>query len=614
MTALKCVVFCLFTTVAYAQSSGNFELIANYQGRGGMVSSVVGPGPTPGSQRFYASVLYYEGTLDLLSIDHDTGKTQVFHSPLPLEEGAWGMTMGPDGNVYLGTCAHAHFFKHDPKQGTFVDLGRPSLTEQWIWDVAFGSDNRLYGVTSPNSKLVRYDPATGQLADLGRLDPTQQYARTIVASNDGFIYAGIGSAKANIAAYEIRTGKIEEILPPAAQAVAFANVYRGTDGNIYGAVGTNQFRLTQWTATALQPEHVVRPAPRNLLPDGRYFSLSNTHGTLTLAATNTNSHDTVSHEIAYQGKDIPLFRIGMGPDGALYGSSTLPSNLLRADLVKHRFEEVGNVGGGEVYSFLGHGERLLMAAYSTPSPLMSYRPGVPFLPAASSGNPTLAHFPGENASWRPEAMINGPGGKVYVSGIAGYGQLGSPLIEWDTESGSIQQNKEVVHDQCIVSLAIWHDRLVGGTSITGGPGSHPTQKEAILFVWNPKNHQNEFDVVPVAGATNITDLIAAPNGLVYGIAGDTLFAFNPATSKIVETLKLPFASPMAGPNPLYNSVSVDAAGRIWGLTQDGIFRIDTKSFKAQLIARSPHKITGGYAVRNGKIYFISASAVYSYTM
>src|ERR1039458_4023878 len=159
--------------IASAQASGTFQLIGTYTGIGGLLASVVAPGPTPGSQRFYVSVLY-GGTLDLLSIDPNTGNTQVFHSPLSNEWGAWGMTVGPDDNVYLGTCPNAHFFKLDPKQGTFVDLGRPSSTEEWIWDVAFGSDGRLYGVTSPNAKLVRYDPATGQLADLGRLDPDRK--------------------------------------------------------------------------------------------------------------------------------------------------------------------------------------------------------------------------------------------------------------------------------------------------------------------------------------------------------------------------------------------------------------------------------------------------------
>ena len=150
MTTLKYVVLFLFVAAAYAQPSGTFELVGDYYGIGGQLAAIVGPGPTPGSERFYASYIYDGSTLDILSIDPDTGFTEVLPNPTQGEFGAWGMTVGPDGNVYLGTLPHAHFLKLDRKRGTLLDLGRPSSTEQFIWDVAFGSDNRLYGVTYPN--------------------------------------------------------------------------------------------------------------------------------------------------------------------------------------------------------------------------------------------------------------------------------------------------------------------------------------------------------------------------------------------------------------------------------------------------------------------------------
>jgi len=609
MTTLKYVVLFLFTAAAYAQPSGTFELVGDYHGIGGQLAAVVGPGPTPGSERFYASYIYDMSTLDILSIDPDTGTTEVFPNPAQGEYGAWGMTVGPDGNVYLGTLPHAHFLKLDRKLGTLVDLGRPSSTEQFIWDVAFGSDNRLYGVTYPNCKLVRYDPATGRLEDLGRLDPTESYARSIVSSKDGFIYAGIGSSKVNIAAYEIGTGQRREILPPDVQGVGFARVYRSADGSVYGAVGKREFHLTLWNATKLESRHTVPGAARNALRDARTLSLSDNNGILALTVTNPATHTKVEHEIAYQGHKLPLFRIGLGPDSVLYGSSMLPSAFIKSGIDRHRLQEIGSVGAGEVYSFLSHGQRLLMGSYSGLSILMSYQPNVPFHPAVESGNPVLVPLENGNPSWRPMAMIAGPDGNVYVGVVAGYGQLESPLIAWNVETGSIQQNYGIVHDQSVVSLVTWHDFIIGGTTISGGGGSHPTQKDAKLFIWNPKTCQKEFEIVPVSGAANITDLVTAPNDLVYGVAaGNTLFEFDPATRTITNRKKLPFS------NLIYNSVSVDGAGRIWGLAQNGIFMIDTTTFNALLVASSPVPITGGFALKNGKVYFISGSAVYSYTM
>lgn len=608
MTRLNYVALFLFTTAVYAQRSGTFELVGDYHGIGHQLAAVVGPGPTAGSERLYASYIYDGDTLDVLSIDPDTGITEVLPNPAHGEFGAWGMTVGPDGNVYLGTLPHAHFFKLDTKQGTLLDLGRPSSTESYIWDVTFGSDNRLYGATYPNCKLVRYDPATGRLEDLGRLDPTESYARSIVASKDGFIYVGIGSSKANIAAYEIRTGQRREILPPDVQEVPFPRVYRSADGSIYAAVGRRLFHLTQWNATELEPGHVVPAAARNALHDARTLSLSDNNGILALTVTNSSTHRTTEHKIAYQGHKLPLFRIGFGPDNALYGSSMLPSAFIKSDINLHRLAEIGSVGSGEVYSFLSHGQRLLLGAYGGLSTLMSYQPNAPFHPAGETGNPILVPIENGNPAWRPVAMIAGPDGCVYVGVEAGYGQLESPLMAWNVENGSVQQNDGIVHDQSIVSLATWHGLIIGGTSISGGHGSHPTQKDAKLFIWNVRTRHKDFETVPVPGAASITDLITAPNDLVYGIAGSALFEFNPATRRITRTKMLPSWS------PIYNSVSVVGARTIWGLTNKGIFMIDTTTFDASLVASSPVPITGGFALKNSTIYFISGSSIYSYRM
>jgi streptogramin lyase len=584
-----------------------FNLIANFQGIGGLVASTVGPGPTSGSQWFYASYLYYRSTLDVVAIDPDTGNSEVFHSPILGEEGARNIAVGPDGSLYMGTVEHAHFLKLDPKQKTFIDLGRPSTTETYIWDVAFGSDNRLYGVTYPNCKLVRYDPATGQSEDLGRMDPIQQYAHYVVGSKDGFIYVGIGGSETNIAAYQISTGQQKEILPLDAQSVGFATVYLGTDGNTYGTVGSRVFSLNQWVATELKSGQTVSHVSKNTLADGRTLSLAENQGTLTLSATNPTLKTTVQHTVAYKGENVGLFRIGFGPDGLLYGSTALPAYFLQMDLTQSAFKEIGSLGGGELYSFLSHDNSLLIGAYSGLSMLMSYQPGTTFAPAANSGNPQLLSFNGGDASWRMEALINGPDGNVYGGAVAGYGLLESPLVQWNTATSSVALY-DIAVDQSVVSLTSWNNLIIGGTSIEGGGGSFPTQASAELFLWNPATGEKGLEIIPVPGAVSVTDLITAPNNIVYGIAGNMLFEFNPATGMITGTQTLPFSN-----NPIYNSVALDSSGNIWGLAPNGIFTIDTKTNVVKMIA-SPMPINGGFAMSDGVVYFTSGSSVYSYTI
>ncbi len=602
----------LLSERANVQSPGTFQMLGTYTGIGGLLASVVGPGPTPGSQRLYASYIYYGNIFDILSIDPETGNTTVIHNPVAGESGVWGMTVGPDGNVYLGTLPNAHFLKLDTRLGTLADLGRPSSTESYIWSVTFGSDNRLYGATYPNCKLVRYDPATGKLEDLGKMDPAQEYARYVAASKDGMIYVGVGPAPANFAVYQIATGQHAEILPAAQQAVAFSKVFVGTDGNVYGSVNTVEYSLSPSAATPLGAKAAVSAVPDNVLSDGRTVSIGESLAAsgseaLTLVVTDPTSKAKVEYPIAYQGEEMAIMRIGFGPGGALYGSTSIPANLFQVDMSHNTLDQIGVVGAGEVYSFLSHGNSLMIGAYSGLATLMSYQPGIPFSPAAAPVNPGLVNFRGEDDSWRPEAMIDGPDGNVYAGALAGYGFIQSPLIEWNPATGSVQLF-DVVPNQSVVSLATWQNLILGGTSSSGGPGGHPIAANALLFAWNPSTQQVQFQIAPVAGARSITDLIAAPNGMIYGIAGNTLFEFNPQTQQVTDSQTLPFA------NVLYNSVAVDDAGRIWGLAESGIFAIDTNAFSATMIPSSPLQITGGFAMGNGNIYFVSGPSVYGYTI
>jgi hypothetical protein len=387
---------------------------------------------------------------------------------------------------------------------------------------------------------------------------------------------------------------------------ALAKVYRGQDGNTYGVVGIRNFRLNGWTATELGPGHTVPRATTSTLRDGRTLALSDNMGTLTLTITDPKTHQKVDRRISYQGQELQLMRIGFGPDGVLYGSTAVPIDFVKAS--SHGLEEIGSLGDGEVYSFLSHGQRLLMGAYAGLTTLMSYEPGTSFHPAAKSGNPLLAPFKGDNSSWRPMTMINGPDGNVYIGSVAGYGLLDAPLLEWNGEDDSVRQFNDIVESQSIVSLAVWRNFVIGGTSIAGGEGSHATQKEAQLFFWDPKTQTKVFNTVPVSGAPSITDLITAPNGQVYGIAGDTLFVFDPSDRKVISKQKLPFSK------PIYNSVALGSDGRIWGLAEEGIFAIDTKHNTVDLVARSPVKISGGFALRDGAVYFISGTTIYRYKL
>jgi hypothetical protein len=592
-----------------------FQLVGNTNVIGLQTDYNVGPGLTPGSQRFYAAYFNESpgGGFDVLSIDPKSGDTQAIHSPVVGEYGAWGLAVGPDGNMYLGTAPGGHFMRINTSTGTISDLGQPSPTETYIWTAVFGSDGRLYGVTYPNCKLVRYDPASGQLSDLGSLDPTQPYARTLVATADGNLYIGIGAYAANVVSYNIGTGAIQELLPAYAQAQTFPFLHVGVDGNAYALVGSSYFMLTPTSATAVSASQVSPALPHNKLSDGDMVTLdssldSNSSYALQMTVWNPRKGTSKTSPVRYSGKPVNIFRLGAGPGGVIYGSTILPADLFKINASQDGLQQIGNVGSGEIYSFLPYGDTLEMAAYYGQSALMSYTPGTPLSDLGSSQNPVLQDYSGSDPGWRPEAMAEGSDGHIYVGGQAGYGQSNGPLVEWDPIAQTAQIDGAVTN-QLISSLVPWEGEVIVGTAKLD-PGNRD-KTTAVLFGWGTTSHNADWSATPVAGAGSISNLVAGGDGLIYGIADDTFFEFNPATQQVTNSVVLGF--PPSG-GTLYNSAGIDSAGRIWGLSPHGIYVIDTATLYATLLAPSPVPITQGWAMSNGQIYFASGASVYRYTI
>ncbi len=578
----------------------SYHELATFRGLGGVLNAVVGPGPTPGSERLYRSYIYLGNTLDIVAIDPATGAHQAFTSPVTSEPGAWALTVGPDGKLYAGTLPNAHILCLDPATGRFTDMGRPSETEQYIWQLAVGSDRRLYGCTFPSCKLVRFDPATGKGEDLGRMDAREQYARGVAAGDDGFIYVGSGTSQAHLVAYEIATRHHRDLLPEATPVSGTASVVRGEDGTVYGAVGDQHFRLHGGRAEPI-PADAYRPATTLRAREGHILAMEGTE----LRVTDSATHESKRHAVNYPGKEINIFRLGIGPDGMLYGSSMMPILFFRVDPHTGALTTIGELGGGEYYSFLRHGDRFLGAAYSGQAPLMSYNPGAPFHPGPGVGdNPRLIHFEGEDSGWRPRAMISGPDGKVYLGAVAGYGKLGGPLVRFDPATYAVKSWPHLVKDQSVVSLAVVDGRIVGGTTVGGGGGSFPTATEVVLFLWDPVKEQKLFEVVPVAGATEITALVAGPRGRVFGIAGGKdLFVFDARTRQVIHRAPLPVSG------VVYNAVAPGPDGRLYGLAADGVFSIDPETYTVRLEAAYKERITAGMALEGSSLYFAAGPRV-----
>jgi hypothetical protein len=590
---------------ADAASGGHvFTHLATYRGLGSVLVQLVGPGPRPHTERLYQTYVYDGGTFDLVSIDPDTGHVAVVTSPVADQIGAWGLAVGPDGNLYVGTLPNAHVLRFDPRTGHLTDLGRPSLTEEYIWELTVGSDRKLYGCTYPSAKLIRFDPTTGRSEDLGRMDAAELYARYLAASEDGFLYVGIGFAKARLVAYHIATGVHRNVLPLEYETGRVQFVRRHSDHKVYAQVGSQTFRLDAWTATEIPPAAVPPSTPTNQLSDARTVTVSSD----SIRVTDPRTNRTRDYPFRYAGKESNVFRLGFGPDSLLYGSGYMPAHLFRLQPQSGTLAELGVFGTGEFFNLMQYGRTLVGAAYNGPegAPLLIYDPSKPLAPGSQpQANPRFVHYPGEFPDWRPLAMIAGPHNKIYVGAVAAYGQLGGPLTVWDPSSHRVDTYPHLIRDQSVSSLTAMEDLIVGGTTVHGGGGSHETQTEAKLFLWDPVTKQTRFETVPVPGARSITDLVTARNGKVYGFADAHLFVFD-VTARTLSVTDVQM------PDLIFNSLAVGPEGLLWGLTKQRVFAIDPSSNRIVFETVAPEPITAGFALDATSLYYASGAKIYRY--
>lgn len=595
-----------------------FEEIGVPVMKAGLMGTIVGPGPTPGSERIYLNFRQEGGKLFLVAIDPETGTSEQFQSPVGT--GAWGFMVGPDEKIYLGTHEgpdpgdSGQILVFDPKapEKAIQVVGRPAESESYLWMFTTGPDKKIYGCTFPGAKIVSYDPATGAMADLGVMDDTQQYSREIQTGPDGKIYVSIGYGRANVVRFDPATGAHESILPDeyrANEKQTFAGMYKGVDGKIYInaiTITPDAAGVPQQGSAVLVVEgdgvHVAQnPASavnQVTLKDGRRVGNVTINGTYDLIAPDGT---TANRTFTYKGAGSGVFIVENGPLGRIYGGTWMPNEIFSYDPATGALENPGNPTetGGEIYSMLDHHGLLYVCAY--PGAFLSkWDPAKPWSYGREKANNPQGFGNIGPGHLRPRAMIHGPGEKLYIGSFPEYGRLGGSLGVWDPETDTLVENyPQLIKNQSIVSLA-WDATtglVYGGSSTTGGGGTTPSEPEAKFFAFDPVARALKFERVVVPGHGSIRSLCVLGRKL-YGISGEqTLFVYE------LDSDTVSYTQPLEVGNIHDKALRPWKDGRLYGLSGDKVFRIDPVSYAVEVLATYPGKIHCGLAIDDHGIYF-----------
>lgn len=497
---------------------------------------------------------------------------------LPFGSGAWSMVEATDGKIYIGAYDTGHLYQYVKGQSTVTDLGRV-FTELYIWGLTAGPNGKIFGGTYPGAKIFQYDPVNG-ITDLGNgpIYPGEKYVRSITYdSANNIIYAGVGS-HAHLVKFDLNTQTKTDILPALYQNYSFVYSLDIRNGKLFASLkvpddsmivmdlqtGNVDSVINGVFSTGVSP---ISPKNANIVyftgVDGHIkaydialkavtsfdinagilnvkefgFIKNSTEDVLVVLGTfaeyaNYNL-DTSSLSVSkFDVEETPstLHGILQGPGGKMYTSGLVSGGTGILDPSTGHTVQYKGLGQAEGMASLGNNmyfsvyPRAIIYKYDT---TQAWSMGDP------NNNPVEIFRLESYDQDRAYGMLGvASENKLFIGTSASYGHLEGAFAIYNTTTGGLQVEKNLVSNQSIVSLAYKNGEVIGGTSVIGGSGTTSTEPSAKLFVWNVNAGAKTYETVPVTNAKTISGLTLASDGKIWGMADGNLFVFNPATRTI----------------------------------------------------------------------------------
>ncbi|NED98993.1 OmpL47-type beta-barrel domain-containing protein [Phytoactinopolyspora halotolerans] len=564
-------------------------------------------------------------------------------------------TMGvspTNGDVYFGTADSGELYRYQPGNTDVEHLGQ-AVDGQRIWEIGVGDDGVVWGGTYPGGILFSYDPATGEVTEHGQALPGEQYIGAVRQVGDD-IYVGT-QPNGRLARYSLSTGAFTEVELPDGSVDSKINSIDVRGDRLFVVTGGRAYvrdlTTDTWTAeipsvsgygvSPIDPENgdaiYLRSGgqiKRYILSTGALESIGwgpnaspeswawvdlddpDVPG-LALALTYWNNGRIYArhpasgagyyHQPSLMGAGAQLVSIGAGPEGNIYSGAYLsPPGMGQwdPDVGEHvllsgtsQIEGFGTFQGDLVFGRYPQG-RLYRFDLDQP-----WRMGT---------NPGAAVDLDAYEQNRCQSFVELQD-RVAVASVPVTGRHNGAITLWDPDTNDVEVFRGVVENQTPVSLALHDDGLLyGGTSINGGYGIDPVTPEAKLFGWDPATGETVFETVPVAGAPTVAGLVVAEDGHIWGLAGGTLFEFDPGTRNVVRTVVL-FDEPDGSRYGNEHMLLIDH-GRMFGVTRERLFVFDRVTEEMTVLYDGTTSIEGDGAVarhlamdRYGDLYFIGLS-------
>jgi len=568
----------------------------------------------------------HRGGYELLLIDVETGRSREFPLPFPAGDQPFASILSSRNRFY--THFNSHFVEFDPVQSAFTFCQK--TTPQMAMSMTEDDHGVIWSVTYPQSGVVAFNPATREFKDYGHAyrQNWAQYPRSVAADDAGWIYFGIGETRDQILILNPATGKATPVIPDDQRGHGYSYVYRDVDGKVYGAPVVerqhNWYVFHKGQATHIgkherqHPKRIIAGSQllfHAVFPDGRCLqSFDLAERVLVVADPKTKTTKTIRFD--YQSEGAEIMGLAASPDGTICGGTAFPFRFFSYDPRTDRwvnrecYRQWNTVARGRDRFFVGGYGGGVLLQWDPAKPWVATKIG------QKDSNPLFLVQAAPTIN-RPHDLLAHPDGKTLVlAGTPSYGLTGGGLLIWngETQKSVLLTHNDLIPQHSTMSLATLPDgNVIGGTTTSPGTGGQKKAREAELYVLDLATQHLQWHQPVLPGVQEFTDLCLGPEGLVYGFADRMrFFVFDPAQRKVIHEQKTPAElGPMAfqqGPRTFV----CGPKNEVYTLFARGIGRIEPRTFRITLLARSPVPIQAGGDILNGFIYFISGPRVYSY--
>ena len=572
----------------------------------------------------------HRGGYSLLMIDAATGKSEEFPIPFnPKQDTPYSSILSSNNKFY--THFRDHFIEFDPvkRAFTFTKATMPQMAMAMTED----DNGKIWAITYPNSGMISFDPNTRELKDYKYVhqENWRQYQRSLVADDAGWIYFGLGIASSQILAFDPNTGIAKPMLPENERKLGTAIVYRDQNGKVYGqALGSidNEWyefykgegkKIGQYTNR--KPKKIITDSQslfyRNF-PDGTILKNLDLVNRI-LITENPKTKALKEVTLNYTSDGAIVMGIGTAPDGTIVGGTAFPMRFFNYDLKKDTW--VNRAAVGQFNALVNQNRKVYFGVYAG-GHLIEWDPYKPWAETKlnnKDSNPL--HLTTVSPSIiRPYRIIAHPDGKtIIMGGTPEYGATGGGLLFYDNAAKTrvLLTDSEVVKDQTSMSLVpLPNGKLLGGTTTSPGSGGEKKAKESLLYIMDMKSKKIEWQEAVFPGVQEYSEMIMAPEGLVYGITDKkNFFVFDPVQKKVIHTKNI---SDEFGPTTAEQSPRIfvkGPKGKFYILFASGsIVQVMPETYEMKLIATAPGPIKAGGDYAHGRIFFVSGSHLMSYKL